>query len=295
MAPERNHHISKDRSLQFVVIHAGDAAKTRSVKISRPLLVAAGSGIVLCIIAFTVAVILYSPFRFLFPISDVQLSQRYGSQLFEVQNRLTKMSEEVMILQEYNRKLRVALGQDTKSDTAIVDLALSSEKKLEPIVQTEDIVSKPASNGMNETISSTVGSSVSFVKEFSYQPIFPISLPVAGYVSRQFQSNPGHLGVDFAGKIGTLIVAPADGYIVFASWTVDDGYLMMMSHGGGYITVYKHNQSILRGVGDFVKRGETIALLGNSGKTSYGPHLHFELWKDGQPRNPNDYFIASNL
>ena len=68
--------------------------------------------------------------------------------------------------------------------------------------------------------------------------------------------------------------------------------MIILSHGSGYFTIYKHNQSLLKSASEFVKRGEPIALLGNSGNTSYGPHLHFELWKDGQPQNPDDYMIA---
>ena len=87
--------------------------------------------------------------------------------------------------------------------------------------------------------------------------------------------------------------AAADGYIVFSGWTYDDGNMVIISHGGGYFTIYKHNQSLLKSANDFVKRGQPIALLGNSGNTSYGPHLHFELWKDGQPQNPDEYLIAT--
>ena len=69
----------------------------------------------------------------------------------------------------------------------------------------------------------------------------------------------------------------------------------MISHGGGFLTIYKHNQSVLKTVGEFVKRGEPIALLGNSGRTSFGPHMHFEVWNNGKAQNPNDYMIASEL
>jgi murein DD-endopeptidase MepM/ murein hydrolase activator NlpD len=68
--------------------------------------------------------------------------------------------------------------------------------------------------------------------------------------------------------------------------------MLMLSHGGGYVTVYKHNQCLFKTAHDYVKRGEVIALLGSSGKTSLGSHLHFEVWKDGIPQDPNEYFLT---
>lgn len=132
-------------------------------------------------------------------------------------------------------------------------------------------------------------------EEVTFRAEFPIIVPAVGYVSRSFESDKGHMGIDYAGKIGSLIVAAADGYIVFAGFTADEGHTIVISHGGGFLTIYKHNQNNLKGTGDFVRRGEPIALLGNSGRTSYGPHLHFEVWNNGRAQNPNDYLIASAL
>jgi murein DD-endopeptidase MepM/ murein hydrolase activator NlpD len=70
--------------------------------------------------------------------------------------------------------------------------------------------------------------------------------------------------------------------------------MLIVSHGGGYLTVYKHNQSLLAGMQAVVKRGEPIAMLGTSGKTSLGPHLHFEVWKDGRPQDPEGFFFSSS-
>jgi len=67
--------------------------------------------------------------------------------------------------------------------------------------------------------------------------------------------------------------------------------MIIIAHGDSYLTVYKHNQSLLKSPTAYVRRGEPIALLGNSGKTSLGPHLHFEIWKDGIPRDPSQYLL----
>lgn len=289
---ERNHHSSKENAYEIIVIPSGDAASTKSIKVLRSNIILGSIAIVLLIMLGTAVLMLYTPVNNYIPISEEQLAHRYGGQLVDVQHKLISLSEEVLILREYNRKLRLALGQNASSDSSFADLSQQVEQDPTPAESyaAEEEISKKT--GTQERITYR---SVSFVKEFSYKPNFPIVVPVAGYVSRAFQSENGHIGIDFAGKIGSLIVAPADGYIIFAGWTPDDGFTLVMAHGNGYATVYKHNQSILRKVGEFVKRGEVIALLGNSGITSYGPHLHFEVWKDGQSQNPNEYFIASTL
>jgi murein DD-endopeptidase MepM/ murein hydrolase activator NlpD len=127
------------------------------------------------------------------------------------------------------------------------------------------------------------------------QPVvFPVIMPTEGYVTRTFNPNQRHFGIDIAGKIGTPVYAAAEGYVIFAGWTNEDGNLIILSHAGGFLTFYKHNQSLLRPANSFVKRGEPIALLGNSGISS-GPHLHFEIWKDGVPVDPARYVMKFNF
>jgi len=97
--------------------------------------------------------------------------------------------------------------------------------------------------------------------------------------------------MDFAGKRGTPIHAAGDGVVVFSGWTYEDGNMLIIAHSGGVSTAYKHNQALLKNVHSTVKHGEAVALLGSSGKTSYGPHLHCEVWKDGIPQYPNEYLL----
>src|SRR5262249_16726122 len=122
---------------------------------------------------------------------------------------------------------------------------------------------------------------------------FPLSLPAQGYVSRGFDSVGEHFGVDFAGKEGTVVVAAADGHVIFSGWTYDNGYTLMVAHTGGIVTVYKDKQWILKKSGAAVKRGEVIALMGSTGRTSSGSHLHFEVWKNGIADNPERYLLTT--
>ena len=299
MPTERNHHVSKDRTYRVVVIPQGDSGSTRSIKASVMTIIMACCGAVALVIGLTVAAIIYTPVGLLLPMSEEQLRQRYGAELFEVQQRLNRVSSEVLVLREYNNKLRKALGQQELpadsvfnfSDAAVTATELPD--RIPDHTETENVSPRTPVGG--STAEPVVRAVTEQNRESSFSPAFPIITPAVGYVSRKFESDKGHVGIDYSGKIGSLIIAAADGNVVFAGYTVDEGYTLILSHGGGYLTMYKHNQSLLRTVGEKVKRGEPIALLGNSGRVSYGPHLHFELWKDGRAENPNDYLIASEL
>lgn len=98
------------------------------------------------------------------------------------------------------------------------------------------------------------------------------------------------MGIDFVIKTGTPVYSAAGGYIVFADFTVNDGYMVIIAHSDGYITVYKHCSVLLKKARDIVSEGEMIALSGNTGELSTGPHLHFEIWKDGKPLGPSKFF-----
>jgi murein DD-endopeptidase MepM/ murein hydrolase activator NlpD len=126
-----------------------------------------------------------------------------------------------------------------------------------------------------------------------FRAAFPLLVPTEGLVTQGFDPDHLHYGIDYATKTGTSVYAATDGYVVFSGWTYDDGNMIILSHGGGYLTVYKHNQLLLQTEHAFVKRGELIAESGSSGQTSSGPHLHFEVWKDGLPRNPEDFLLIA--
>ncbi|HTY37571.1 MAG TPA: M23 family metallopeptidase, partial [Bacteroidota bacterium] len=124
---------------------------------------------------------------------------------------------------------------------------------------------------------------------------FPVVLPTSGYLTRGFDAGQRHYGLDIAGSIGATVSAAADGYVVFSGWTSDDGNKVILAHPGGFLTFYKHNQALLVVVNARVHRGDPIALLGNSGETSAGPHVHFEIWKDGVPVDPANYILNLNF
>ena len=104
-----------------------------------------------------------------------------------------------------------------------------------------------------------------------------------------FNTKTKHFGVDLVAKEKTRISATLEGVVVIRNWTSETGHVIGIQHKNGYFSLYKHNSVLLKSVGDFVTIGDHIAIIGNSGELSSGPHLHFELWHDGIPVNPENY------
>lgn len=115
--------------------------------------------------------------------------------------------------------------------------------------------------------------------------------PLRGVVLSTYDRREGHFGVDIVTKADEAVKACLDGTVIFASWTSDDGYVLQVQHGNDLVSVYKHNAVLLKHAGDKVKAGEAIAIVGNSGEVTTGPHLHFELWSHGEPLDPQAYIV----
>jgi murein DD-endopeptidase MepM/ murein hydrolase activator NlpD len=123
------------------------------------------------------------------------------------------------------------------------------------------------------------------VKNSSYHFIAPLK----GIISNTFNNQKKHYAVDIAANKNTPVRAIADGTVIFADWSSATGQNIIIEHNNNVISIYKHNQKLLRKVGDHVKQGEVVAMSGNSGEKTTGPHLHFELWIKGYPVNPSDF------
>lgn len=116
--------------------------------------------------------------------------------------------------------------------------------------------------------------------------LFP---PVQGTISEAYNSKNKHYAVDIIVAENTPIKAAADGTVIFAEWTTETGFVVILEHANNLLSVYKHNASVIKNQGDLVQAGEVIATAGNTGELTTGPHLHFELWSDGYPINPTNF------
>lgn len=115
--------------------------------------------------------------------------------------------------------------------------------------------------------------------------------PVNGVISSHYQADIHHFGVDIAAASKESVLATLDGTVMYAGYDPNQGNVIQLQHKNGFVSVYKHNELLLKDPGEQVVAGEAIALVGNTGKLSTGPHLHFELWYNGKPVNPEDFIV----
>ncbi len=208
----------------------------------------------------------------------VALSETVDSLLVEVHQRdayvkniqrvITGDTPQVPELDNLNAQ---TLDENEKSK---IDLFQSSEA-------TRSIVEEYQSAPLDFSVSNNLSPS-----SFSNIYFFP---PVKGMVIASFEQQKAHFGTDILAKEDEPVKAIADGTVILSSWTLESGYIMGIQHPNELISIYKHNSVILKNVGEMVKAGEIISIIGNTGELTSGPHLHFELWYRGNPMNPQQF------
>jgi murein DD-endopeptidase MepM/ murein hydrolase activator NlpD len=115
--------------------------------------------------------------------------------------------------------------------------------------------------------------------------------PLKGDITAGFDSKEQHYAVDIVAKENEPIKSCLDGTVIFSSWTYDSGHVVAIQHSSNLTSFYKHCSVLLKKTGESVKAGEVVAIVGNSGELTTGPHLHFELWFNGRAVNPEDYIV----
>lgn len=115
--------------------------------------------------------------------------------------------------------------------------------------------------------------------------------PTRGMISSEFDVNKKHFGIDIAASPDESVLATLDGTVILSTYTAETGYVIQVQHAQNIVSVYKHCGSLLKKEGDTVKAGEAIALVGNTGEKTTGPHLHFELWSKGRALDPLKYIV----
>ena len=295
MPSEREHHKSKKRVYSIVVV-PGEDAEPKTFRFTAWRAIGLGAFALAVLVGSVLAIMVYTKVGALLPITNPELENKYNRELVSLYNEVAHVKEQLLELGSYNVKLRKALGENVAlTDSGVVRVGKPRTNELQ-------------SGKIAEKVEQAVRQYEQKALEYSTQQVaekapegtrtrvnFPAILPTEGYVTRSYEPAQRHFGLDIAAKSGTLVNAASDGFVVFAGWTHDDGNLVIISHANGFLTFYKHNQSLLKASNTFVKRGEPIALLGNSGRTSSGPHLHFEIWKNGTPVDPSLYVLNLNI
>lgn len=298
MPKEEIRRRKKPRRYDVLIVPHGEVSPTRTFRTSRPRLVLFTFLVFLICVGITIAALVYTPLAMYVPIPNPALEQRYGQQIVSLQERLNSLAEDVLLLRDYNVQLRKVLGESGIKDTVIpgraavvADEPTPAQRRMRDVPpRQQDTSGEPpdmdlGAEGMTIVPTESVPAGVPMTAAF------PLFMPVEGVQTQGFDPAHGHFGLDFAAPVGRPISAASDGIVVFAGWTYDDGNMVIIAHGEGYMTVYKHAQSILTSPRMQVRRGEPVALVGSTGTTSFGPHLHFEVWRDGIPTDPIEYLL----
>ncbi len=266
---------------RLVILNEDTFEERLSFKLTRLNVFVLASILAILLVVSTILLIAFTPLREYIPgysstalkLKATELNYKTDSlqQVISMNERyfssIKRVLEGDVSTVEFNRD---SIIEAAKSDTLEINLAPNKADSL-----LREKVNKEDKYNLFESATS----SASFV-------LFP---PVNGTISEGYNAEEKHYAVDIVVAKDSPIKATADGTVIFAEWTAETGFVVLIEHSEGLISVYKHNASITKLQGDLVKAGEVIATAGNTGEFTTGPHLHFELWSDGYPINPTNF------
>ena len=263
---------------RLVVLNEDTFEERFAMKLTRLNVFVFGSLFALLLIGFTTIFIAFTPIREYIPGYTSPTLQKQAIALERKTDSLlsvTKMNE------RYMKSIKDVLSGEASleainKDSIYAELAAEVDPQTLNPSRADSILREKVDNEDKYNLFESARS----IKNFVFFP------PVKGTVSAGFNLEAQHYAVDIVVPKNTPIKAAADGRVVLASWTSDSGYVIIIDHGNQLLSVYKHNSSLTKEQGDFVKAREVIAISGSSGALSTGPHLHFELWNDGDPIDP---------
>ncbi len=233
------------------------------------------------LVAGTIFLIAFTPLREYIPgYSSTSLNLK-ATRLVTTTDSLESV---ISVNQQYYASIKKVLKGDVKTVEFDVDSAVQSQK-LNP----EEIDLKPSEEDilLREEVSKedkyNLFESEKLNSDFS---LFP---PVKGNITSTYNINEKHYGIDIAVPKDTPVKAASSGTVIFAEWTAETGHVIILKHRNNLLTVYKHNASLTKQQGEQVRAGQVIATAGSTGELSTGPHVHFELWRDGYPTDPVNF------
>jgi len=233
------------------------------------------------LIAATILLIAFTPLREYIPgYSSTALKK----QALELNYKTDSLQRIIMLNKHYFSSIKKVLeGNISTVDfnrDSIIEAAKLDINEIDLSPTREDSLLREKVNKEDKyNLFESATSKVNFV-------LFP---PVNGTISESYNAKERHFGIDVIVAKDTPVKATSDGTVIFSEWTAETGYVIIIEHSYGLISIYKHNASLIKSQGELVKSGEVIATAGNTGELTTGPHLHFELWSDGYPINPTNF------
>lgn len=286
---------------RLVVMNHETLEEKVSIKLSRLNVFVIFITLSLFLIFLTTILIAYTPLREYIPgYASVGLKQ----DVYNLKQRADSLSRDANQKEVYLSNLKKILNDEViDSESNYQNLEKEEEPKTEKVNVNPAALSPSAQDsvfrkevegqikyfGTNiSTKASSAGNQLASDTKKSLKNIFFFT-PVSGYISNVFNPTIDHYGIDIVTNTNEPVRSVLDGYVILAEWTIKTGNVIAIQHPNNLISVYKHNASLLKRQGARVEAGETIAIVGNSGKLSSGPHLHFELWYNGIPVDAREF------
>lgn len=270
---------------RLVILNDDTFEEKLSFRLSRLnvfLVVSAGA---ILLVFITTYIIAFTPLKVYIPgyASDVNMR----SELINLNMRADSIAQEIKAKEIYLGNLKSVLqGESPKeNNTPIKPNNINDYSSVKNSHSKEDSILRSEFENVDK-YNLALASEAQQINSISNYLFFA---PIKGVVSRGYNPRDRHYGIDITAAKDEAIKATLDGTIVFADWTLETGYVICIQHTGNLISTYKHNSALLKKAGSFVKAGEPIAIIGNSGEKTSGMHLHLELWYNGNPLNPKDY------
>lgn len=232
------------------------------------------------LISLTTLIIAFTPLREYIPgYSSTALKKRTAELTFKTDS----LQRIITVNEQYLASIRKVLTGDVKTVEFNKDSIIEAAKIDD---YTIDLSPSKQDSLLRDKVS----------QEDKYNPLsgateisFVLFSPVKGTISDGYNPKSKHFAVDVITEKDAPVKATADGTVIFADWTANTGYVMIIEHDNNLISVYKHNAVLSKEQGELVEMGEVIGISGNTGELSTGPHLHFELWSNGYPINPTNF------
>ena len=292
----RNVSLKKlNRKYDFLMSHDESGRPMLNFKLNLLNLILVIIGIALLLIIITTFIIAFTPLREYIPgYTDTNLNR----EVYELSLRADSIEKEMMKKDVYFENLKkIVEGYDFAADSALASINI-----YEPLPKgvTDTITLKKSVQDSLLRVEYEAQSQYNLFGDDYLPPAKPSSLvknffvPLNGTIINGFNPDGGHFGVDIATDGDKIINATLDGTVVFSTWSINNGYCIGIQHEDSYFSVYKHNATLLKKEGDYVKAGEAIAILGRSGEAEESEHLHFELWHSGIAINPAEYMTINN-
>jgi murein DD-endopeptidase MepM/ murein hydrolase activator NlpD len=291
-SPEKDRKTAKRKLLRklrdryrLLLINDSTFEERFTMRLNRLNVLLLGTAAFLLYGAFVTAVIVFTPLKRYIPGYADQETKRNAYRSLVLADSLEERLHQRDL---YIANLRAVLKGEAPADSANLFAPLAeapSPKDLEP-GEADSLLRQRVAR--EEAFSVKEGGVTAERKELAGVFFFP---PLRGIVTSKYERKKSHFGIDIVAKADAAVKACLPGTVTLASWTTDAGHVLQIQHANDLVSVYKHNSVLLKGVGDKVKAGEAIAIVGNSGELTTGPHLHFELWLSGEPVDPQAYMV----